>query len=93
MAGNPLLPIERPLTLQKAGITKTLIGIKNITPALFQRTSSRSSLLRNSSTDFLIVVRSSRSRCRKTRSLVESGNLDFSYLITSRALSLDLALR
>ena len=44
-----------------------------MTPALFQRTSSLVSCARNSSADFLTVVRSLRSRWRYTREPFEDG--------------------
>ena len=47
-----------------------------MTPALFQRTSRRSSFPRNSFADFLIVVKSFRSKCRNSSCPLEFGNND-----------------
>lgn len=62
-----------------------------MTPALFQRTSSRFSLRRNSSADDLIVVKSFRSRLRNMRSPLEERCFDLSVSIVALAFSADLA--
>ena len=46
-------------------------------PVLVYRTSNLSFLLRNSSTDFLVVVKSSESRYKKINLAFESGNWAF----------------
>jgi hypothetical protein len=57
-----------------------------MTPALFQRTSSRSSLLRKSSAEALMVERSERSRLRKWRVPFEFGWVDLMELMAEVAL-------
>lgn len=60
------------------------IVLRNIVPALFVNTSSRDSLLMNSSAALLIVVRLARSTCKNSRRPFDPGLMD---LIISMALS------
>lgn len=62
-----------------------------MTPALLKRTWSLLSLERNSEADFLIVVRSLRSRCRNWSEPLELGVVFLISWMAGFALSLDRA--